>query len=143
MSLEKLFDVVNGLRDRASADAAFGEPREVEGRILIPVASVATGLGMGFGSGMPADSAEGETGAEAPDEAEEPEMPGGPEVPEGGGGGGGARSRPVAVIEVTETETIVRPIVDETKVALAGIALGGWLFFCLSVVIRRVFGQKS
>jgi uncharacterized spore protein YtfJ len=139
MSLEKLFEVVNGLRDKASADAAFGEPREVEGRVLIPVASVATGLGMGFGSGMPADQVE----AEAPDEAEEAEMPGEPEMPEGGGGGGGARSRPVAVIEVTETETIVRPIVDETPVALAGIALAGWTVLCLSVVIRRVFGQKS
>jgi len=129
MSLEKLFDVVNGLRDKASADAAFGEPREVEGRVLIPVACVATGLGVGFGSGTPED--EKETGG--PDEAE---------VPEGGGGGGGARSRPVAVIEVTESETIVRPIVDETKVALAGIALAGWTVFCLLVTIRAVFGKK-
>lgn len=139
MSLEKLFEVVNGLREKASADAAFGEPREVEGRVLIPVACVATGLGMGFGSGMPTEEME----AEGPDETEAPETPGGAETPEGGGGGGGARSRPVAVIEVTETETLVRPIVDETKVALAGIALAGWTVFCLAVTLRRVFGQKS
>ena len=133
MSMEMLFDVVNKLHDTASADAVFGEPQEVEGRILIPVASVATGLGVGFGGGMP----EGET------ETEAPESPGEAEVPEGGGGGGGAKARPVAVIEVTESETIVRPIVDETKVALAGIALAGWTVFCLLVTIRRVFGKES
>jgi hypothetical protein len=86
---------------------------------------------------------EGEPEAEGPDEAEGPETPGDQEVPEGGGGGGGARSRPVAVIEVTESETIVRPIVDETKVALAGIALAGWTIFCLLVTIRAVFGGKA
>ena len=130
MSLEKLFDVVNGLRDKASADAAFGEPQEVEGRVLIPVASVATGLGVGFGSGTPEDERE----AEGPGEAE---------IPEGGGGGGGAKSRPVAVIEVTESEIVVRPIVDETVVAVAGIALAGWTVFWLLVTIRAVFGRKS
>ena len=86
---------------------------------------------------------EGETEAEAPGESEVSETPGEPQVPDGGGGGVGARSRPVAVIEVTKNETIVRPIVDETKVALAGIALAGWTIFCLLVTIRAVFGSKA
>jgi uncharacterized spore protein YtfJ len=129
MSLEKIFDVVDKLRSTASADAAFGEPQQVEGRVLIPVACVATGLGVGFGQ-------------ETPELGQEAQAPRDAEAPGGGGGGGGARSRPVAVIEVTDSETIVRPIVDETIVALAGIALAGWTVFCLLVTIRAVFGKK-
>ena len=135
MALEKVFEVVDKLRDTASADAAFGEPREVEGRVLIPVASVFTGLGAGFGRGTPEDEGESEA-QEGAGEADASEG-------EGGGAGGGAGSRPVAVIEVTEDETIVRPIVDETKVALAGVALGGWVIFWLLATVRAVFGHKS
>jgi uncharacterized spore protein YtfJ len=138
MSLEKIFDVVDKLHSTASADAAFGAPQEVEGRVLIPVACVATGLGVGFGSGIPED----EMQDKAPQDAGATATPGEQEGSEGGGGGGGARSRPVAVIEVTESETIVRPIVDETVVALAGIALAGWTVFCLLVTLRAVFGKK-
>jgi hypothetical protein len=65
------------------------------------------------------------------------------EAGEGGGGGGGANSHPVAVIEVTPEGTIVRAIVDETRVALAGIALAGWCVFWLLVTMRAVFGRKS
>jgi hypothetical protein len=49
----------------------------------------------------------------------------------------------VAVIEVTPEETVIKPIVDETKVALAGIALGGWFTFWLLFTVRAVFGHGS
>lgn len=115
MSLEKMFQVLESLRDTASANAVFGEPQEVEGRLIIPVAQVGIGLGLGFGQGTSADA------AGVSEEAEkEPEAQG-----EGGGSGGGAGARPVAIIEVTPEETTVKPIVDEGKVALAGIALVG------------------
>lgn len=128
MSLERMFEVVEGLKETAAVDAVFGEPREVEGRVLIPVASVRVGFGMGFGQGT---SGEGEEPAEEAAEGE------------GGGGGGGAGSRPVAVIEVTPEQTIIRPIVDESKVALAGIALVGWVTFWLLLTLRAIFGTKS
>jgi uncharacterized spore protein YtfJ len=127
MSLERMFQVVEDLRDTASVDAAFGEPQEVEGRTFIPVAAVSRGFGMGFGQGT------------APEDEEEGELPGG----EGGGTGGGAGARPVAVIEISAEQTIVRPIVDESKVALAGIALGGWVVFWLAATVRAVFGHSS
>jgi uncharacterized spore protein YtfJ len=128
MSLERMFEVVEDLRDTASVDAAFGKPQEVEGRTFIPVAAVGRGFGMGFGQGTaPEDE---ETGAE-------------PVGGEGGGTGGGAGARPVAVIEISAEETIVRPIIDESKVALAGIALVGWIAFWLAATVRAVFGHRS
>jgi uncharacterized spore protein YtfJ len=136
-----MFEVLEGLRQTAMADAAFGEPREVQGRVIIPVSAVGTGFGMGFGRGTPEEEPDQES--EVPwdmEEAPEPEDEG---AAEGGGGGGSARSHPVAVIEVTPEATIVRAIVDETRVALAGIALAGWTVFCLLVTIRAVFGRRS
>jgi uncharacterized spore protein YtfJ len=129
MSMERLFEVLEGLRSSASVDAAFGQPQEAQGRILIPVSSVATGMGMGFGQEAP----QGPAGASAS----------GDEPGEGAGGGGGSYSRPIAVIEVTPEGTIVRPIADETKLGLAGIVLGGLIVFWLLVTIRAIFGAPK
>jgi uncharacterized spore protein YtfJ len=81
-------------------------------------------MGLGFGQGVTEDE-DVEQSADAP--------------PEGSGGGGGAIARPIAMIEVTADETLIHPIVDETKVALAGIALVAWVVFLLLVTLRRVF----
>jgi uncharacterized spore protein YtfJ len=136
-----MFEVVESLRQTATADAAFGQPQEVEGRVILPVSAVWTGLGLGFGRGTPQDEPDEES--KVPWDMEAPPADDEDEAGEGGGGGGGARSQPVAVIEVTPEGTIVRAIVDETKVALAGIVLAGWCVFCLLVTIRAVFGRKS
>ena len=47
------------------------------------------------------------------------------------------------VIEVTAGQTIVHPIVDETKVALAGIALGAWVILLLTLTLRAIFGGDN
>jgi uncharacterized spore protein YtfJ len=122
-----MFRVVEGLQDTASADVAFGKPEEIEGRVLISVAAVSTGFGMGFGQA-------------AAGESTEEEMPSAGD--EGGGAGGGSRSRPVAVIEVTPEETIVKPIVDEGRIALAGIALVAWAVFWVTATLRAIFGHE-
>ena len=127
MSLERMFQAVEGLRETASADLTLGEPRIVEGRVFIPVAAVGTGFGLGFDQEM----VEGSEGAD-PEGEEQAE----------GGVGGGAGSRPLAVIEVTPEETVVRPILDETKIALAGIALVGWVVFWLTATVRTIFGSE-
>jgi uncharacterized spore protein YtfJ len=128
MSLEGVFSTVEGLRSIASVDAAFGKPQEIEGKILIPVAVVGSGFGLGFGQGTPGEQAEDEvTPAEG----------------EGGGSLAGAGARPVAVIEVTAEDTTIRPILDETKVALAGVALGAWSVFWVMATLRSIFGGRS
>jgi uncharacterized spore protein YtfJ len=82
-------------------------------------------MGMGFGQGVTRESIEHEQPSDEP--------------PGDRGGGGGANARPVALIEVTPDRTTIHPIVDETKVALAGIALGAWVIFMLCVTVRRIF----
>jgi uncharacterized spore protein YtfJ len=136
-----MFDAVEGLRRTATADAAFGQPQEVDGRVIIPVSAVGTGFGLGFGRGT--SGPEGEPESEVPWDVEEAGEGEDGESGEGGGGGGGSTSHPVAVIEVTPEETIVRPIVDETKVAIAGIMLAGWFMFWLFATVRAVFGRRS
>jgi uncharacterized spore protein YtfJ len=125
MSLNRMFDTVEDLRSVTSVDAAFGEPREVEGKVLIPVAAVGRGFGLGFSQSASGDRTEGGTTP----------------ADRGAGSLGRARVRPVAMIEVTAHDTTVKPIVDETKIALAGLALGAWTAFCLMATVRSVFGQ--
>ena len=128
MSLERMFDTLEGLRSTASVDAAFGQPQKVQDRTVIPVSAVRVGMGLGFGQGVTEEApAEPEAGAE---EAQ-------------AGAGGGAGARPLAMIEVTPERTIVHPIVDETKVALAGIALGAWMFLLLYLTLRAIFGDQA
>jgi uncharacterized spore protein YtfJ len=123
MSLERMFKVVEDLGGTASADAAFGEPVEAEGKVLISVAETTKGFGMAFQEQI----AEGEQAAPSVDE----------QGPMGVGGAG--RARPVAMVEVTAEGTVIRPVVDETKVFLAGIALMGWILLWVVAAVRSVF----
>ena len=127
MALDRMFEMLDQLRQTASVDAAFGEPQEIEGRVFIPVASVHSGLGLGFGQGTDGEQEEGEPPAEG----------------EGGGAGGGAGAKPIAVIEITPEETVIRSIEDETKIAMAGIAMVAWCVFWMSVTLSAIFGKKS
>jgi uncharacterized spore protein YtfJ len=128
MSLERMFDLLEEMHGTASVQAVFGEPQEVEGRILIPVAAVRTGFGMGFGE-LPAD--------------QEPEDQDAEEGKQSGGSGGSARVRPVALIEVTPQQTVIKPILDETKVALAGLGLVAWIVFWVMATVQAVFGAEE
>jgi uncharacterized spore protein YtfJ len=124
VSLERMFRMVESLRGAASADAVFGEPQTVEGKVMVPVAATGTGFGMCFCESV-VDEGVDETPLEEQDRA-----------------GGCGRARPVAVIEVTAEETVIRPIVDETKVFVAGIALMGWVLFWLAATVRSVFAGR-
>jgi len=128
MSLERVFSTVEGLRSVASVDAVFGRPQEIQGKVLIPVAAAGTGFGLGFGQGASGERAEEEAS---------------PAEGEGGGSVAGAAARPVAVIEVTKQDTTIRPIVDESKIALAGVALGAWSVFWVMATLRSIFGGKG
>ncbi len=115
---------------KASADVrlAFGESRQIGDKTIIPVATVAWGGGSGFGSAVPGQPKEGEA----------PESESG----SGGGQGSGFRVRPLAVVEVTPAETKVRPVVDSTRIALAGIFLGGWNVFWIARTLQAIFRRR-
>jgi uncharacterized spore protein YtfJ len=108
-------DMLKSISDRmgavATVNTVFGEPRVQDGRAIVPVAMVAGGFGAGGGEGkMP--FAEGEKVQEG----------------SGGGGGGGFMVRPLAVLEITPEKTRIIPILDMTRIILAGIGLlAGWI----------------
>jgi uncharacterized spore protein YtfJ len=97
------------LLEGARVDAVFGHPVERGEATVIPCAEVFAGFGMGFGSGT---STGGESAAQA----------GG----QGGGMGGGAHGRPVAVVIIAQDGVRVEPVVDVTKLALAGLTTMGF-----------------
>ncbi len=76
------------LHASASIKTIYGEPIQVEGKTLIPVAKVMYGLGGGFGKAKSHDK-NGRT----------------EEKPAGESGGGGIRIVPVGVIEVGRDQT--------------------------------------
>ena len=123
---EAIRDTMSGTVGRipsiANADSVVGPAQEKNGRIAIPLASVSAGFGLGMGSGT-TDAQEGKEGHEA--------QQGG-----GGGGGGGAKARPVAVIELTETELQVHQVVDSTRITVASLALGAWTVYWITRTVR-------
>jgi len=115
---DKLTDRIKELHDRAGTRTVFGDPLVIRGRTIVPVARVRYAFGMGMGQGR--KRPEGEDGT----------------VGEGGGGGGGVSVKPLAVVEVTDTAVRVVPIVDATRLALAGMALAAWGVFWIGRALR-------
>ncbi|MBN1976649.1 MAG: hypothetical protein JW918_04530 [Anaerolineae bacterium] len=118
--IQKLLDALTDLRKRAHVDAVFGKPVIADGRTVIPVAEVAYDFEMGI---------------------EEEAVEGGAEG--GSGGSGGMSVRPVAVVEVTPEGTVVKSVVDEQKLALAGALLIGWAVFWVVRALVRIFGKQG
>ena len=103
----------------ADVNAVYGQPIQSGEMLIIPAAEVLCGMGFGVGAGSG------------------PEADGHP-APGGGGGGGGGRtfSRPAAVILAGPQGVEVRPVVDITKIALAGITALGFMVSLISRMRR-------
>ena len=119
-SVEK---VLGRLVETAKVDAVFGQPVERGNATVIPCSEVAVGLGFGMGGG-PVDERGNQVGG-------------------GGGAGGGARGRPIAAIIVTQDDVRVEPIMDITKVALAGMTTGAFMLIWLLRLVRGTKGEKG
>ena len=118
--LDKLIDRIGDVQGKATVRTVFGDPMEVHGRTIIPVAKVRFGFGMGMGRGKRSEDETTDDGHHAT----------------GGGGGGGVVIRPLAVIEMSEGRTKVTPIIDVTRVSLAAIVLAAWGVFWLGRALR-------
>lgn len=116
MFLDDLQKRFQEMQTKAGVRSVFGEVIEVNGRKLIPVASVSYMFGMGGGQG--------------PARQEKREAPG------GGGGGGGLRVEPIAVIDITDGGFKIQPIVNVSRVMIAAILLGAWTVFWMSRTMR-------
>jgi uncharacterized spore protein YtfJ len=123
--MQTLIDKIIEAPTQVSVDKVFGAAQQVEGRTLIPVAEISYGYGAGFGTATDEEEpvAEGEQ----------------PKGSSGGGGGVGAKARPLAYIEVGPEGTSVQPIMDEQKVAMAGILLSAWVIGWLGLVLKTLF----
>ena len=100
MDLEHLFTTISDkLKAGASINNVYGKPIEVAGKTIIPIAKVSYGFGAGAGEGP----SEGEGGTAS-----------------GGGGGGCVQAKPIAVLEITEGQTRVIPIIDFGRIAMLG-----------------------
>jgi len=134
--LDELVNRFQEMQRTLGARTVFGEPYQVNGRTLIPVASVRYGFGMGGGQGA-REAAEGaaQPGAAA---GRQPVQSG-----SGGGGGGGAVVKPLAVIEVAGEAVRVRPIVDVTRLATLGMLLAAWNVFWITRTIRAAAAARA
>lgn len=117
--LQKRFQEMQG---RADVRTVFGEAIQLNGRRVIPVASIQYGFGMGGGSG--------------PTKAKS-------EASGGGGGGGGMRVEPVALVDITDGKLKVEPIVNVTRLATMAMLLAAWSVFWISRTIRTVAAKRS
>jgi uncharacterized spore protein YtfJ len=124
-------DLVDKIYSAAQPGAVFSQPVESGPYTVITACEVITGVGFGFGSGTsPAKTAKADTRSNGPRMTE-----GG-----GGGGGGGSMSRPVAAIVIGPQGVKVEPIVDVTKLGLAGITT--WAAIAL-MAIRLARSSKQ
>jgi uncharacterized spore protein YtfJ len=103
----------------AQPGAVYGRPVGADGYTVITAAEVTSGGGFGMGMGLGPPSRPGSRAARTAEAAQ-------PETRQTGGagglgGGGGAMGRPVAIIAIGPDGVRVKPVVDVTKVALAGL----------------------
>ena len=119
--------IMEGLFAATRPGAVFGEPVVSGEYTVITASEVSAGGGFGSGRGFgPAPA--GETTTEGA--ARQVQLAGGG----GMGGGGGSHARPVATIIIGPDGVQVRPIVDVTKLAIAGITAWG----AMLVTLRRM-----
>jgi uncharacterized spore protein YtfJ len=124
---ERLASVpIERLLERMEVASAFGQPTTVGNVTVIPVAAVTLGFGFGAGSGSTSTPA----GAE-------------PTTGGGGGGGGGGRAEPRGFIRITPEGVAYEPIMDQARIALAGIAMVAWNVFWIAATIRTVMKAKA
>ena len=128
MTSDEMIRQISAIPDQLGVGACFGAPVERNGHTVIPAARVTFGYGMGFGRGSGGKDLPSTNGHTATDGGEG----------EGGGGGGGGGSAPVAVIHITDGGIEVEPIVDSTRVSLAGVTFAAWAVFWITWTIRSV-----
>jgi uncharacterized spore protein YtfJ len=104
------------LGSSASVKSVYGDPIHLDGKTVVPVATVAYGFGAGFGTGP----GKHQSDAQAPGE--------------GGGGGGGVKAFPAGALEITETGT--RFISFHDMRAFAAVFAVGVVFGAL--LVRRI-----
>lgn len=114
--------ILERIRNTARVELVYGEERCIGEKTIIPVAAVAYTFGGGAGGGTATPSTNGH----------------GEETSVGGGGGGGGlvRVQPVGVLEITEDETRLVPVLDWSRIITTALTVFGvWMVF--RTIFRR------
>ena len=98
-------NVLTNFTAAANADAVFQKPILHGDQMMIPAAEIVSLVGFGVGEGGETDEQSSDTGG-------------------GGAGGGSVFTRPVAVIVASPDGVQIEPVIDLTKIALAGLTTG-------------------
>jgi len=122
MFLDELQKRFADMQTKTGIAAVFGEPVSVDGRTVIPVASMRYAFGMGGGLGP----ARGDGG----------------QAPGGGGGGGAAQVEPIALVEVVDGRIRVQPIVNVTRVLGIVAFLAAWAIFWATRTARAIAAKR-
>lgn len=110
---------LGGIRDLLTVKRVFGDPYEVDGVMVIPVASVRGGGGGGVGTGAEGES----TGS-------------------GSGVGYGLSARPLGVYVVRNGTVTWQPAVDEMRLRIGSLVVGGLAILTAGRVLRRMFRRR-
>lgn len=114
--------ILERIRNTARVELVYGEERRIGEKTIIPVAAVAYTFGGGAGGGTATPSTNGH--------GEETSVGG------GGGGGGSVRVQPVGVLEITEDETRLVPVLDWSRIITTALTVFGvWMVF--RTIFRR------
>jgi uncharacterized spore protein YtfJ len=113
-SATTILDSIRGTRDALSVQRVFGDPHEVDGVTIIPVARISGGAGGGGGEG----SREQESGS-------------------GFGTGFGLRADPVGVYKVRDGEVHWKPTIDVNRLIRGCQVLTAIIAVCISLTVMR------
>lgn len=125
-------NLTQAARDALDVRRVFGEAYTSGDAMIIPVAKIMGGSGMGFGGGGMPGPAKG-TDAEHGAEDGKGDGHGDAGLGEGAGGGYGVRAKPLGVYEVKGGTIRFVPAIDVSRLAtggqiLAGVAVIAWAF---------------
>lgn len=106
--------------ERLGVNAVFGEPVRQGEVTVIPVAEVRFGFGYGSGRGPSVAQEDGPISQEG----------------SGGGSGAGGRASPKGYIGISPAGVRFEPVVDVTRIAVAGIFFAAWTVFWIARALR-------
>lgn len=115
-SAATVLDSIRGTRDALSVRRVFGDPQEIDGITIIPVARVAGGAGGGGGEG----TREQDAGS-------------------GFGTGFGLHAQPLGIYRIHDGQVDWQPIIDVNRLARGGQILAGVAMVCLTIFTIRRF----
>ena len=123
------FEPIEKMVDALGVGAVFGEPIREGDVTVVPVAEVRFTFGYGYGSGR----GRGEETEGSPSTAEQGS---------GGGSGAGGRASAKGYVRISADGVRFEPVLDVTRLALAGIAFAAWSVFWIGRTMRAVGSRR-